>query len=140
MTPMTEGLCRCGCGGRTTVSSRTRPERGLVKGVHFKYRQGHYPRTAETRRKQSEVALAKPTEKHPRWKGDDVGYVAAHLWLIQHYPKSGICESCGEHRKTQHAFSGATGSWSRNRDDYLELCPSCHKRFDLAKAEENPNV
>lgn len=73
-------------------------------------------------------------ESHYKWRGDAVGRIQAHAWLNRNNPKSGVCERCGEHRKTHLAFKGANGEWSRNRDDYLELCPSCHKRFDLAKS------
>lgn len=65
--------------------------------------------STETKKKLSEVALRKTSEEHPRWKGDDVGRIAAHLWLTQHYPKSGTCEHCGEERKTHHASRATTG-------------------------------
>jgi hypothetical protein len=114
------GFCLCGCGGRTKRSPQACARSGYARGEYRRYLVGHNLR-GET------------GETHRRWKGEEVGRIAAHLWLLQTSPKTGICERCGKSAKTHHAFKGENGKWSRNREDYLELCPSCHKRFDLAK-------
>lgn len=42
MAPMNPGgLCRCGCGGKTQLASKTRSSRGWVKGKPVDYIRGH---------------------------------------------------------------------------------------------------
>ncbi len=38
---MTDGLCGCGCGRVTGITTHNRPERGLAKGDHFRFVRGH---------------------------------------------------------------------------------------------------
>lgn len=74
-------------------------------------------------------------ETNPAWKGDDVGYKNIHAWVARHKAKTGICTHCLQNRGTE---SGRATHWAnidhqyqRNLDDYIELCPSCHKKYDL---------
>jgi hypothetical protein len=55
-----------------------------------------------------------------------------HHWLNQHHPKTGACDECGAEGPTDYAFKKHPESHTRNRDDYRELCRSCHTTFDLA--------
>lgn len=45
MSDITDGLCQCGCGRRTTIATRTLPERGHVNGQPTRYITGHNCRT-----------------------------------------------------------------------------------------------
>lgn len=74
-------------------------------------------------------------ETNPAWKGDDVGYKSIHDWVRRYKTKTGICTHC---RKDKGTLTGHATQWAnidalyrRNLDDYIELCPSCHKRYDL---------
>ncbi len=64
------------------------------------------------------------------------GYAAIHRWLRHWHPKTGICERChvdvGPKGRggTHYALRNQTEPYTRDRDDYLELCPACHVRFD----------
>jgi hypothetical protein len=75
-------------------------------------------------------------EAHPRWKGDDVGYKNMHVWVARHKTKTGICSHCGVDRGTATGrathWANIDHTYRRNLDDYIELCPSCHKKYDLA--------
>lgn len=55
-------------------------------------------------------------------------YNTIHVWMLRHHPKSGICEMCGEKRKTQ--WSNKDMKYTRNIEDWQELCASCHKLYD----------
>lgn len=69
-------------------------------------------------------------EETSQWRGDEAGYGAVHAWLRKYHPKSGVCEECGEAKRTTYAFKRHPERHTRNRKDYLELCYSCHNRMD----------
>jgi hypothetical protein len=105
-------LCACGCGQPTTVITRNNASQGDVKGQSRKFLKGHHLRVSA-----------------PWFKGDEAGYGAIHRYLRQHFPKSGICDECGQVKPTEYALiKGRT--YSRNREDYRELCKLCHNRYD----------
>jgi len=71
------------------------------------------------------------------WVGEDWASVASvHTVLRRTYPKSGVCDECGKRvgtRRpggTEYAFKYHPQRHTRNREDYRELCPPCHRRFD----------
>jgi hypothetical protein len=84
------------------------------------------------------VSAAKIGDKNGGWKGDKAGYHALHDWLRQHYPKARVCDECGRpDGRTEFALiHGRT--YSRNRDDYRELCCPCHRRYDLGGKTLSP--
>lgn len=83
-------------------------------------------------------AAARPHgPQHHGWKGDKAGYITVHGWLYRHFPKSGTCEKCGAHVGTERyrgtEYANLSGEYHRDRDDFLELCIPCHRKFDHAK-------
>lgn len=61
---------------------------------------------------------------------DIPGYGALHTYLRKHYPKSGICDECGQPAdRTEYALIKGR-QYTRNREDYRELCKLCHNRYD----------
>ena len=57
-------------------------------------------------------------------------YNAIHQHLSRHFPKTGQCVRC--HRtacRTELALIKGR-EYSRDRNDYLELCVPCHRRMD----------
>lgn len=73
-------------------------------------------------------------------KGEDapnyrkvVGKSQVHKWLDVNYGKPFRCENkkC-EHRSIWFDWALKTGKqYERNRDNFLRLCRSCHRRYDL---------
>lgn len=112
-------LCACGCGDQVPLPDNANLE-------PRKYIPGHWR------------PEFKYGPEHPSWKGDDIGSSQAHSWLLANHPKTGICEECGEHvgasgsSGTHHAFKHHPQPHTRNREDYRELCPACHRAFDAA--------
>jgi hypothetical protein len=105
-------------------------------------RQGYVTPT-ETREKISEslrgrvlsdetrAKMAARTEAaSPQWKGDAASKEAKHMWVRRHYPVTGRCDECGATGRTQYAFKHHPADYTRNRDDYRELCVTCHRRAD----------
>jgi hypothetical protein len=104
--------------------------------------------TEETRRKQSEamrgrqrsadyranISAAKRGERNGQWRGEEVGYQAAHQWLRKYYGSPAHCENCnGDNAKSDSytwAYLPGGGGHSRRREDYIRLCRSCHTQYD----------
>ena len=61
-------------------------------------------------------------------------YMAAHKRHLRRWPKTGTCETCGASAATEWSWlhQSRPGSYSDNREDYVELCRSCHRRLDVA--------
>lgn len=75
-------------------------------------------------------------EKHWNWKADDVGYRAVHRWLVRTYGRSNICEKClqkpglTKNGKSKIQWANKTGKYLRDREDWIQLCISCHWKYD----------
>ena len=53
-------------------------------------------------------------------------YWNVHAWLRAKYPKTGTCERCGRSDAPTEYAKRPEAEYTRNRDDYAELCRSCH--------------
>jgi hypothetical protein len=57
-------------------------------------------------------------------------YVKLHRWVNAQFPRTGKCEHCGAtDRRTEYA-SKSHARYTKNRADWLELCKSCHRKYD----------
>ena len=80
--------------------------------------------------------IGKFGEDARRWKGDDASYVAKHMWLTKHYENEKTkCQNCGKSKAevSRLEWANISGEYKRERDDYICLCPSCHRKMDLKK-------
>ena len=69
------------------------------------------------------------TAENPNWKGESVGYGSLHQWLNDNYPRSGVCEQCGQAARTSYSLIHGR-SYSRDRGNYREQCYPCHNAYD----------
>lgn len=118
------------------VYIRTEETRKALRARVFKV--GRKAHTKETRKKISLAHKGVPRperrgENHPGWKGDKLGYFAAHSYLREyHSDKKTECIQCGSNKKLQ--FAKKKGSnYTRNIEDYLILCTRCHLIYDGLK-------
>lgn len=73
-------------------------------------------------------------ETNPFWRGEEVRYSGVHKWLQRNYPKTGVCEHCGDTGYTEYAYVGDDPrGFERDRAKYVELDAKCHRILD-----ENP--
>ena|SRR3990167_2545156 len=105
--------------------------------------------TTEHRKKLSDSKKEKPTrywlgkrrldmegENHWGWKGDAASYYAMHLWIRKQLGNPGECVYCGERNKKNKAgkptiqWANIDHAYSRDVEDYIPLCYSCHVRYD----------
>ena len=64
------------------------------------------------------------------WKGEKAGYHAVHIWLSKHHNKGDSCEHCKTTTASRLEWANISGEYKRERDDYMVLCPSCHRLYD----------
>lgn len=91
------------------------------------------------------ISLSKSKENNPRWNKPkpNATYRAIHLWLRAKYGNPDHCENkyCVYPRKNQRGKLMTAPSrfewalkrgkeYSRNKEDYLQLCTSCHGLYD----------
>lgn len=74
-------------------------------------------------------------EKNINWKGKNASIIAIHKRIERYWGIPEQCENCGKmatsRRSVQWANRGHT--YKEIRNEWLRLCCSCHKLFDLGK-------
>lgn len=78
-------------------------------------------------------------KNHGHWKGDDVGKKGVHSWLRKNKFKLEVCEHCGERKKLDLA-NIRNHLYTRNPNDYVWLCRSCHSKFDFSDGLIGKNI
>ena len=105
------------------------------------------PHTAATRAKISATKMGTKASLEHRAKISAAGLgrfkptaskYAIHSFLRRTFPKIGVCEHCGTNvgttfpKGTQFSFNHHPEPHTRLREDYEELCKSCHVTKDMA--------
>lgn len=72
--------------------------------------------------------VGRSEDRHPRWKGDSVGYVGIHTWIVRQRGKATVCEACGSQQNVD--WSNVSGEYRRDLSDWQMLCRKCHSRYD----------
>jgi hypothetical protein len=69
-------------------------------------------------------------KNNPAWKGNDATVTSKHCWVRDNFKKKDLCEHCGKYGKTD--WSNKYHTYLRKREDWQELCRSCHQIYDYA--------
>ena len=76
------------------------------------------------------------------WKGENVGYIALHKWIVRHRGKADRCENkvCIYPRTDAQGrvllnpkmfeWSNISHAYKRDLNDWQMLCASCHRKYD----------
>ena len=83
----------------------------------------------------SRVIKGLPENKHPRWKGSNVGYRSLHYWVEKHLGKPKECIICGKINKKPNGrgiiqWANTNHKYNRVLTDWIQLCCKCHGLFD----------
>lgn len=101
------------------------------KGKHFsartEFEKGQKPWNKDIKYLQITDSL------HPMWKGNDVSYGALHSWIARKLGKPTNCENCDKINLNGRKIHWANknGKYKRNLSDWIRLCVSCHKKYDI---------
>jgi len=104
------------------------------KGKHLSPEALEKQRIAHLGKKWSEEARirhlqsARRGEKNNKWKGDKVGIVGLHLWVRRKRGKPIECVYCGATEKLE--WASISHHAKRDENDYISLCPKCHRNYD----------
>ena len=74
-------------------------------------------------------------ENHHQWKGDNASYSAKHKWVNKEFGKPEKCFNCDSLDKLN--WANVSNQHRRDRNDWIELCASCHKYFDVNMERRN---
>lgn len=97
---------------------------------------------AKQSRQHRYIELLKIKESNPEWLASSAGYQSIHQWLKRNYGNPSICSMCWE--KGQREKGGrwsiqwalkAGYNHSHNKDHYIPLCRSCHRKYDMTPEE-----
>lgn len=96
---------------------------------------GVYIRTKEAKENIRLAHIGKINELSGNWKGNKVGYNALHGWVRRKLGRPKLCEQCGFTSNNTYQFHWAniSGNYLRDLSDWIRLCASCHRLYDLGK-------
>lgn len=69
-------------------------------------------------------------EVNHKWKGDNVGYAALHMWVYRKLGKPNKCDICGDTSERRYEWANKSHEYIRDVNDWLRLCMPCHKKYD----------
>lgn len=89
-----------------------------------------------------ESMKGKRAEKTPAWKGQKASKNAFHKWLQVNYGKPTFCtnEKCKGKSKIYEWCKKTDKDYSHNPSDYLWLCRSCHRAYDLTPEKKKQAI
>ena len=64
------------------------------------------------------------------WKGENVKYQALHQWVRRNLGEPEECSFCHKKEKDMQ-WANKSHEYKRNLTDWIRLCRSCHKKYDL---------
>lgn len=87
--------------------------------------------TKEHRENIAKAGKLKHEENHNHWSGDAVGNKGVHAWVRRQKGRPNFCEICKSTTKKNYHWANIGHEYKRRLEDYVRLCVSCHKRYDL---------
>lgn len=94
----------------------------------------------------------KKGKESPFWKAENAEYGAIHDWIKSMYGSASICENpeCVYPRKTKNGIleKPSRFDWAlkkgrkysdRKHDSFIQLCRSCHKKYDYSENKHTRN-
>lgn len=91
----------------------------------MKFRKGSV-HTDESKAKMSE----KLRGNKRRWKGGEASYTAIHIWIKKYWGKPDHCDICHCDSASRFEWCNKDKQYRRVRQDWLQMCPSCHRKYD----------
>lgn len=58
-------------------------------------------------------------------------YGGIHSWMRRHFGTPSQCEHCGTSESPKFEWANLSGEYRLDRSDWMRLCCSCHRKYDL---------
>lgn len=94
--------------------------KGICKPSRTSFKKGQSPWN------KGKEYLAIRNEKHPNWKGEEVGYGCLHTWVRKYLGEIQECNRCGAIKSKSFHWHNTDGEYKRNLKDWERLCVKCH--------------
>lgn len=101
----------------------------MPKGVYL-HKTGYKRPPFSNEWKQAIAHAVKGNKSH--WLGENASYRARHRYFTVRFGNVSFCSICEktDRKRYEWANTREDGQYTRNIDDYIRLCHSCHIRFD----------
>jgi hypothetical protein len=111
---------------------------GVCKAIRGEYKGSGNPMFGTIGELSPNFGKPKPAvtgENSSIWKGDNALPVSIHFWIRYHWGKADHCDNFNCLGNSNH-FEWSNKKkhvYTRNREDYQQLCRTCHRQYDLGK-------
>jgi len=123
-------------------TSETAKKYGFKKGNKYGFKKGYNPWNKGKKtgiapmkgKKHSRESILKIRENSVKgensvhWK-EDISYIGIHAWVVRTLGKPKKCSKCGIDEDKRYHWHNISGEYKREIDDWVRLCPKCHKSF-----------
>ncbi len=78
-----------------------------------------------------------------KWLSDVKGYGTVHVWLVYHFGNASKCENqdCTSVSPKIYEWALIKGfKYEKNRNSFIMLCPSCHRKYDSDNKPKSEEV
>lgn len=76
-------------------------------------------------------SCARSNENSSVWVGDKVSYPALHTWIRNKLGTPRYCSNCDGKKAKAFDWANISREYKRDVNDFIRLCRSCHKKFDM---------
>lgn len=105
---------------------------GKYCSMHYerKRRYGSYDRPKDYKKRKNLTNAPEHVEIGDRW------YFTVHIFIHRRYGKANTCENKNCPKKSfKYEWANKTRRYLRDKDDWMQLCVSCHRLFDRGKIQ-----
>lgn len=68
----------------------------------------------------------------------NISYTGLHMHLVRTYGNAPLC-IWGENHTSRLEWANVSGVYTKNLEDYLPMCASCHRKFDITEETRTKN-
>ena len=114
----------------TTFPCRIKKNLGRFCSIVCARKGANRPSCSEETKKKIGIANSGPNQW--KWKAQP-SYSGLHKWLVKYFGNATHCINieCLNREATRFQFALIKGKvYERNKDNFIMLCSSCHKRYD----------
>lgn len=76
-------------------------------------------------------------ERKITYKNNPALYKRSHRWVYQNFGKATCCFFDSKHKARRFEWANISGRYLEIKNDWLQLCPSCHRKLDYTEEWKN---